>query len=98
MAEIYRLFFGNPSAAWYQLPQDEQDRLWGEVSQVFDQVGGKRIIACDSSWSSEQWRAFGVERFPDIESVQKYTAFMDKTNWFQYFEVTTILGTEMDMG
>lgn len=98
MAQIYRLFFGKPNTAWYQLSKDEQDRLWGELNQVFEQVGGKRIVFCDSSWSSERWQAFGVETFPDIEAEQKFVAYMNETNWFQYFDGNTILGTEMDMG
>jgi hypothetical protein len=41
------------------------------------------------------WSAFGVEAFPDIEAVQKYTALLNEFNWFRYSESITLLGSEV---
>jgi hypothetical protein len=34
-------------------------------------IGGKEMVACNSSWSNESWTMFGIEEFPDIEAVQR---------------------------
>ena len=58
-------------------------------------VGGKRIILCSSSWSSERWWAFGVEEFPNIEAVQKLSLALHELNVWKYFENDSFLGIKM---
>ena len=91
---IYKLFFGKPSQAGYQLSQEEQQKILAKVDEALTKVGGKRVIMCDSGWVSEQWTFWGVEQFPDIEAVQKHTALLNELNWFQYVDSVTLLGTE----
>lgn len=90
----YKLFVGKISEAWHQLSPEEQDNLMARHNEALEKVGGERILLCDSSWCSEQWPFFGVEEFPDIEAVQKYTEALNELNWFRYFESMTVLGTE----
>jgi uncharacterized protein DUF6616 len=90
---IYKVFIGKPTEAWYQLSQEEQNNQFAKVQQALEQVGGKSVVACDSSWTSEQWLFFGVEEFPDIEAVQSYSEALNKLNWFRYIESMTLLGT-----
>jgi len=92
---IYKLFTARPSEAWHQLSQEEQNSLMAKVDAILEQVGGKRVVLCDSSWSSEQWPFFGVEQFPDVAAVQKQVEALAKLNWFRYMEARTLLGTEM---
>ena len=91
---IYKLFLAKPSEAWHRLSEDEQNSLATKLGEAFESVGGKRPIQCNSAWASEQWPFWGVEQFPDIEAVQKYTELLSELNWFRYFEATTVLGTE----
>ena len=91
---IYKLFLVKSSEAWHQLSQEEQDSLMAKVNEALEKVGGKRIVLCNSSWSSEQWPFFGVEEFPDIEAVQKHSELLDELNWLRYIETITVLGTE----
>ena len=58
-----------------------------------DQAGGKQIVFCDSRWSSQQWRSFGVEEYPSIEALQEHTKRLEAMNWWRYGEITTVLGT-----
>jgi hypothetical protein len=92
---IYKVFLCKPTEAAYQLSQEEQNSLMAKVGEALEKVGGKRVVVCDSSWASEQWPYFGVEVFPDIEAVQKYTDMQSKLNWFRYMKAITVLGTEM---
>lgn len=71
---IYKLFMGRMLEPWYELSKEEQDSLESKLDEALEKVGAKRPILCDSSWSSDQWSVSGIEEFPDIEAVQKYTA------------------------
>jgi hypothetical protein len=92
---IYKLFLVKSSAAGYQLSEKERETLFAKVEEAFTKVGGKRILLCNSAWASEQWSNWGVEQFPDMEALQKYTELLNEFNWFQYVESMTILGTEV---
>jgi len=76
------------------ISQEEQKSLFAKVDEAFAKAGGKRILLCDSGWASEQWSSWGVEQFPDVEAVQKYTELLNEFNWFRYVESITLLGTE----
>ncbi len=93
-APVYKLFLTRPTEAWYQLSEDEQQQLLAKVNAALEQVGGKRIILCNSQWASRQWFGWGVEQFPDIEAVQKHTELLDELNWYRYGEGMVVLGTE----
>jgi hypothetical protein len=92
---IYKLFQFRNTEAFYELSQDQRDELLGKLDAAFQKVGGKRIVICDSSWASEQWQVFGVEQFPDIEAVQKYSQALAELNLARYVESTSTLGTEL---
>ena len=97
MAEpIYKLFMGRFSEAWYQLSKEEQNSLIAKLNGALEKVGGKRPLLCDSSWSSDQWSFAGIEEFPNMEAVQKFTAALQELNWFRYCENTNVLGTKLE--
>ncbi len=66
------------------------------LNEALEKVGAKRLIVCNSSWSSDQWAFAGVEEFPNIEAVQNYIATINEFNWFRYVESTNVLGTKME--
>ena len=76
-----------------QLSKEEQEALGAKVVDALKQVGGKEVIFCNSTWNSEQWWAWGVEEFPDIEAVQQHTKLLEELNWMRYVESETLLGT-----
>ena len=86
-----------PLESWYRLSKEEQDDLMAKVVDALDKVGGKRVLMCDSAWSSEMWPGWGVEEFPDIEAVQKHSQALNELNWpFQYAESFTLYGTKWE--
>ena len=89
---IYKLFLGKMTEAWHQLPAEEQHALLARVEEALDKVGGKHLISCDPSWSTEQWHFWGVEEFPDIETVMKHTKLLADLKWERYVETMTVLG------
>jgi hypothetical protein len=82
--------------AWYQLSKEEQNSLVAKLNEGLEKVGAKRLVLCDSSWSSDQWMVSGVEEFPNIEAVHKYTAVLNELKWFRYCESTSLLGTKLE--
>ena len=92
---IYKLFQFRNTEAYYELSQDERNELLGKLDAALQKVGGKRIVICNCSWSSEEWPVFGVEQFPDIEAVQQYAQALAELNLPRYVVSTSILGTEL---
>ena len=92
---IFKVFAARYTEAWYQLSTEEQNSLVAKVGESLEKVGGKMVILCDSSWSSEQWEFFGVQEFPDIEAVQQHAADFNELNWLRHLESVIVLGTEM---
>jgi hypothetical protein len=82
--------------AYFQLSEAERDQYFAKLRQALEQVGGKVVIMCDSAWSSEQWQAFGVEEYPDIEAVQKLAAIHAEMQHFRFIESMTVLGTRSE--
>jgi hypothetical protein len=93
---IYQLFMMKPSEAWYQLSKEEQDSLFSKVGESSDKAGIKEIVIADSAWSNEEWMFFGVNEYPDLESLQEHTKRLDDLQWFRYVESKVILGTEWE--
>jgi hypothetical protein len=92
---IYKLFMFKPTEAWYQLSESDKNNHRAQLREALKKVGGKEIISCFSGWNSEQYLGWGVEQFPDIESVQKHHILLIGLSWFRYFESNSYLGTEM---
>jgi hypothetical protein len=92
---IYKLFLGKMTETWHQLPADEQHALLWKINAALEQVGGKRLVQCDPTWSTEQWHFWGVEEFPDIQAVMKHTKLLADLKWERYVETMTVLGTKM---
>ena len=92
---IYKVWLMKYTEPWYKLTTEEQNKLMAQVAEALKQVGAEEIILCNSLWSSEEWLGWGVEKFPDIEAVQKHTEKLYNLNWFEYIESKTVLGIEM---
>ena len=90
---LYKLWQARWTAAWYELSPDEQTALIAQSSEALERVGGKRIIVCNASWTTEQWPLFGVEEFPDLEALQRHSAILAELNVARYLESTTAVGT-----
>ena len=92
---IYKVWFMKYNESWYKLTTEEQNKLMAQNAESNKQVGCEVIVVCESVWSSEEWLAWGVEKYPNIEAVQKHSENLYSMNWFEYAESKTYLGTEM---
>ena len=90
---VYKMFYARWREAWFQLSKDEQDALFEKIQAAMKKVGGKSMLICDSSWSSEKWWFWGVEEYPNIEAVQEYANMLNDIGWLRYVDSETLLGT-----
>jgi len=94
--KVFQLFMATPTEAWYQLSKEEQDDLIAKQAESFNKAGAKNLVFADSAWSNEEWLFFGVNEYPDIESLQKHTTRLADIQWLRYLDTRVILGTESD--
>ena len=92
---VYKMFYARMKEAWYQLSKEEQNLLFEKLEAALKQVGGKSVITCDSTWSSEKWLFWGVEEFPSIEAIQEHAKLLGDLNWFRYCDSETLLGAAL---
>jgi hypothetical protein len=94
--QVFKAWMMRPAEAGYAVPKAEQDAFLGKVNAALHQVGGKRIVQCDSAWASERWLGWGVEVFPDIRAVQEFSRLLNEFNWLRYVDSFTLLGTRWE--
>jgi hypothetical protein len=94
---IYKLWFVKYKGPWYRLTAEEQGSLMAKNAESLKKLGVELLIACTSVWASEEWLAWGVEKYPNLEAAQKHAEYLFSINWFDYIESKTCLGTEMPM-
>jgi hypothetical protein len=95
MAEpIYKLWMFRPTEAFYKLSKEERDSLANKAVEDIEKAGGKSVLMCNPTWSTERWWLFGIDEFPDIEAVQKLTELLVERDNFRYIEVESMLGTK----
>jgi hypothetical protein len=91
---IYKFWIMKLTEAWYQLTEEERQDHLTKIGEALREVGGKSIITCSPTWSSEGWTACGVEEFPDIEAVQKHTLALSELGHFRYMDGQSVLGVK----
>ena len=92
---IHKVWFMKYKESWYKLTTEEQNKLLAQNAESLKQVGGEVIMVRVSAWSSEEWLAWGIEKFPNIEAVQNHAMNLFNLKWFEYIESKTYLGSEM---
>lgn len=92
---IYKVWFMKYKEPWYKLTQEEQNKLTNHNVESLKQVGAESLMMCVSGTFSEEWLGWGVEKYPDLEALQKHTMNLFNIHWFEYIDSWTCLGTEM---
>jgi hypothetical protein len=90
---VYKLWMVRPREAFYQLSPAERAAVGERARVALRQVGGSYVVTCNSSWCSEAWTAWGVERFPSIQAIQEHARLLEGMDALRYYDVVTLLGT-----
>ena len=95
---IYKVWLVRMKGASYEMSPEEVRKHLDKIDEALAKVGGERVITCNSAWCSENYEYWGVEKFPDIEAVQKHAALLLELNHYKYIDGTSYLGTKYDEG
>ena len=83
--------------AYYQLSEEEKEKLWKRVSEVVEEAGAKLATPYyDCRWSNDKYATFFIMEYPDIESAIMDTTGVEKAELFRYMISETILGVEIE--
>jgi hypothetical protein len=84
--------------AWIQLPQEERDRIFGEMQKNLEGSGGRGILRCNCSWANEEYRTWGVNEYPSLEAAAQDGENLRKMGWRRYVESESMLGLPYEEG
>jgi len=89
------MFMFKSTEAYYQASEEVRNEFLSKLDAAFKKAGGKRLVICNSFWSTDQWQYFGIEVFQDIECVQQYAQAMCELNMPRYVDSVSLLGTAL---
>ena len=92
---IHVLYLIKRKEAWYQLSNEDKNTLTQETLAATIRAGGKRLSICDATWSSGDCEFFELTKFPNFAAVQRRIDFYEQANIFRYYDISTILGSEL---
>jgi hypothetical protein len=90
---IYKFYRLRTTEAFYGLTQAEKDAILAKLGELQAQHGVKTIVTCNTAWNNERWQSFGLEEFPDMQTVANYNAALLAMDLFRYVDSETMLGT-----
>ena len=94
MAEVGKVYIVRRfREAGYALSTEERDAKLAQVAAARHECGGRLLVSAVARWSGYGIYGFGAEVFPDLESLQKHTAALDKLDWYRYVESESFVGT-----
>jgi hypothetical protein len=79
--------------AAYALTSEERQAKLAQVDAARRECGGRLLVDAAARWSGYGVYGFGVEVFPDIESLQGHTEELEKLDWFDFIESESFVGT-----
>lgn len=90
---IYRLYFSRLSELAEQTPRAELEVIYGRNTDFQNMAGIKPLLNAYVTWNNEEWEYFGIERFPNLDTMIRYSQFMTDTGWYRYINARSYLGS-----
>ena len=94
--KIYKLcLIRGYTEAYYQLSQEEKNKLFEKIGQVIEKAGAKMATPYyNARWSNDKYMTFFTMEYPNIEAAMADTDGVEKAELFRYLISETILGVE----
>ena len=94
MAEVGKVYIVRRfREAGYALSTEEREAKLAQVAAARHECGGRLLVSAVARWSGYEIYGFGAEVFPDLESLQKHTAALEKLDWYRYVDSESFIGT-----
>lgn len=78
--------------AW-RTPRDELGELTQQVNEMSRHAGIVTVLNAYMRWNNEGWEYFGIERFPNMETLIGYSQYLSSAGWYRLTEARSYLGT-----
>lgn len=89
---VYKVYLMKQTmAAITASPEMRADYL-KKHDEFLAQTGGKVLLVCDMVWSNEEYEYFGLEVFPNLQSLIAFHEKLRSLGWFAFFESKSYLG------
>ena len=93
---IYKLWVIKTNPAGFTnvstMPKGIDSLMWEKHNALMKECNSQNLLMCDSYWANEEYSFFGVDAYPDTESMITIQKGLVELGWQRYFEAFTILG------
>jgi hypothetical protein len=89
---VYRLFFSRRSPQAALLDPETRENVLLRVQETARSMGITTVLSAYMRWNNESWDYFGVERFPNMETLIGYSQFLTENDWYSYSQAASYLG------
>lgn len=90
---VYRLYLSRTVQTAHLIPPDERAEMLARTQETAHLAGVRPLLSAYIRWNSESWDYFGIERFPDTETLIRYSQFLTEIGWYRVTESVSYLGT-----
>lgn len=89
---IYRVYLSRQSQLSCQLSQEEMGEYTARANDAANMAGIKTLVSAYIRWNNEKWDYFGIERYPSMETLIRYSQFLSDTGWYRVSVAESYLG------
>ena len=93
---VYRVYFSRLTPEGMKLTLTELQELSNRSAEASRENGGRAICSAYMRWNNEEWEYFGVERYPNMEAVVRYSQHLTVSGWYRYWSARSFLGTGVE--
>ena len=89
---VYRLYFSRRAPLAALIPKETREDILMRVQETAHSMGISTILSAYMRWNNESWDYFGVERFPNMETLIGYSQFLTEIDWYSQSQAASYLG------
>jgi hypothetical protein len=90
---VYRVYLSRRAQTAELIPPNERAQILERTQETARLAGIKPLLSAYVRWNSESWDYFGIERFPSMETLIRYSQFLTEIGWYRLTDSQSYLGT-----
>lgn len=90
---VYRVYFSRPAPQAHLVPPQQGKEIYTHMEETARMLGVKGLLSAYMRWNDEGWEYFGLERFPDLETLVSYSQYLTQIGWYRLTEAVSYLAT-----
>lgn len=89
---IYRVYLSRLTPCGQEMDSKRLNEVWAQGLSALSRAGGVQVLAAYTRWNNETWDSFGIERFPNHQSIMTYSQYLSVSGWYRVSEARSHLG------